>query len=62
MARRANPDGDNLGLAIGAAVAYQAGPTSIVATFDFAYLTFAVLWGFCFLLRYLILSQPSEQS
>ena len=30
---------------IGAAIAYQSGPASIVATFDFAYVGFAVLWG-----------------
>ena len=30
---------------VGAAVAYQAGPPAIVATFDFAYLAFAGLWG-----------------
>ena len=30
---------------MGAAVAYQAGPPAIVATFDFAYLAFAGLWG-----------------
>jgi drug/metabolite transporter (DMT)-like permease len=31
---------------IGAAMAYQNGPSSIVATFDFAYVGFAVIWGF----------------
>lgn len=31
-----------------AAVAYQAGPSSIVSTFDFSYLAFAALWGFVF--------------
>ena len=30
---------------IGAAVAYQLGPPSVVATFDFAYVGFAALWG-----------------
>lgn len=30
---------------IGAAVAYQSAPPSIVATFDYAYLAFATLWG-----------------
>lgn len=33
---------------VGAAIAYQAGPSSIVATFDFAYLAFAVGWGLLF--------------
>ncbi len=33
---------------IGTAVAYQAGPSSVVATFDFAYVGFAVIWGFVF--------------
>ena len=28
-----------------AAIAYQSGPASLVATFDFAYLAFATLWG-----------------
>ncbi len=32
----------------GAAVAYQAGPSSIVGTFDFAYVGFALLWGIIF--------------
>jgi drug/metabolite transporter (DMT)-like permease len=31
---------------VGAAVAYQVGPSSIVATFDFAYVAFAAGWGF----------------
>ena len=31
---------------VGAAIAYQAGPSSVVATFDYFYLVFAVLWGF----------------
>ena len=31
---------------IGAAVAYQNGPASIVATFDFAYVGLAAIWGF----------------
>jgi drug/metabolite transporter (DMT)-like permease len=30
---------------VGAAVAYQQGPASIVAIFDFSYLPFAILWG-----------------
>lgn len=30
------------------AVAYQSGPPSLVATFDFAYLAFAALWGLLF--------------
>lgn len=31
---------------IGAAIAYQKGPSSIIATFDFAYVGFAAIWGF----------------
>ena len=31
---------------VGAAIAYQVGPSSIVATFDFSYLAFAVVWAF----------------
>jgi len=31
---------------VGAAIAYQNGPPAIVATFDFAYVAFAVIWGF----------------
>ena len=31
---------------IGAAIAYQKGPSSIIATFDFSYVGFAVIWGF----------------
>ena len=34
--------------AVGAAVAYQLGPPSIIATFDFAYVGFAVIWGLVF--------------
>ena len=30
---------------LGAAIAYQAAPSSTVATFDYAYLAFATLWG-----------------
>jgi len=30
---------------VGAAIAYQNGPSSIVGTFDFAYVAFAVVWG-----------------
>ena len=30
---------------VGAAIAYQLGPPSVVATFDFAYVAFAALWG-----------------
>ena len=30
---------------VGAAVAYQSGPAPVVATFDYAYLVFAGLWG-----------------
>lgn len=33
---------------VGAAIAYQAGPSSIVATFDFSYVAFAAVWGFLF--------------
>ena len=33
---------------IGAAIAYQTAPASIVGTFDFSYLAFAALWGFLF--------------
>lgn len=33
---------------VGAAIAYQSGPPSIVSTFDFSYLAFAALWGLLF--------------
>lgn len=33
---------------IGAAIAYQAGPSSTVATFDYSYLAFSVAWGLLF--------------
>lgn len=33
---------------VGAAVAYQNGPPSMVGTFDFAYVGFAVIWGLVF--------------
>ncbi len=33
---------------IGAAIAYQAAPSSTVGTFDFAYVGFAVVWGLVF--------------
>ncbi len=33
---------------VGAAIAYQLAPASIVATFDFSYLAFAALWGLLF--------------
>ncbi len=33
---------------IGTAIAYQNGPSSMVGTFDFAYVGFAVLWGIFF--------------
>lgn len=33
---------------IGAAIAYQVGPSSIVATYDFSYLAFAAVWGLLF--------------
>ncbi|OED36444.1 permease [Chromatiales bacterium (ex Bugula neritina AB1)] len=33
---------------VGAAIAYQNGPASMIGTFDFAYVGFAVLWGVMF--------------
>lgn len=33
---------------VGAAIAYQSGPSSVVSTFDFAYVGFAVVWGLLF--------------
>ena len=33
---------------VGGAIAYQAGPSSIVATFDFSYVAFAAVWGLLF--------------
>lgn len=30
---------------VGTAIAYQLGPSSVVSTYDFSYLAFAVLWG-----------------
>ncbi|APQ10153.1 permease [Pseudomonas oryzihabitans] len=33
---------------VGAAIAYQNGPSAMVGTFDFAYVGFAVIWGFVF--------------
>ena len=33
---------------VGAAIAYQSGPSSVVATFDFAYVGFASVWGLIF--------------
>ncbi|NMG38541.1 EamA family transporter [Chelativorans sp. ZYF759] len=33
---------------IGAAIAYQNGPPAMIGTFDFAYVGFAVIWGFVF--------------
>ena len=33
---------------IGAAIAYQNGPPSVIGTFDFGYIGFAVLWGILF--------------
>lgn len=33
---------------VGAAIAYQNGPPSIIGTFDFAYVGFAVVWGIIF--------------
>ena len=33
---------------VGAAIAYQNGPSSMIGTFDFAYVGFAVLWGIIF--------------
>jgi drug/metabolite transporter (DMT)-like permease len=32
----------------GVAKAYQSGPPAIIATFDYAYLVFAVFWSFVF--------------
>ncbi len=37
-----------LAASIGTAIAYQKGPSSVVSTFDFAYVGFAVLWGLIF--------------
>ena len=33
---------------VGAAIAYQVGPPATVASFDFAYVAFAALWGLVF--------------
>ena len=33
---------------VGAAIAYQVGPSATVATFDFTYVGFAALWGVLF--------------
>lgn len=33
---------------VGAAIAYQNGPPSVIGTFDFAYVGFALLWGLVF--------------
>ena len=33
---------------VGTAIAYQSGPSSMIGTFDFAYVGFAVLWGVVF--------------
>lgn len=33
---------------IGTAVAYQNGPPSVIGTFDFSYVGFAVVWGMIF--------------
>ena len=33
---------------VGTAIAYQAGPSSVIGTFDFAYVGFAVVWGVIF--------------
>jgi drug/metabolite transporter (DMT)-like permease len=30
---------------VGAAIAYQVGPSSVIATFDFSYVVYAVVWG-----------------
>lgn len=30
---------------VGTAFAYQLGPASVISTWDFSYLAFAVLWG-----------------
>jgi drug/metabolite transporter (DMT)-like permease len=32
----------------GVAKAYQSGPSSVIAAFDYTYLVFAVLWSFVF--------------
>ena len=37
-----------VGVAIGVAKAYQSPRPEVVATFDYAYMIFAVLWGFVF--------------
>jgi len=36
----------SIGIHLALARAYQAGPTSVVASFDYAYLVFAAIWGF----------------
>jgi len=33
---------------VGTSIAYQIGRSSVVATFDFSYVGFAVVWGFLF--------------
>jgi len=38
----------NLTIHLGLAKAYQSGPPSIIATFDYSYLPFAVFWGLIF--------------
>jgi len=38
----------SIGIHLALARAYQAGPTAVVAGFDYAYLLFAALWGFVF--------------
>jgi len=37
---------------IGAAIAYQRAPSSVIGVFDFAYVGFAVLWGALFFSDY----------
>lgn len=36
---------------VGGAIAYQAAPSAIVATFDFSYVAFAAVWGFLFFIE-----------
>ncbi|MGH8477804.1 MAG: DMT family transporter [Methylococcales bacterium] len=37
-----------VGIGMGLAKAYQCGPPAVIATFDYAYLIFAAMWGFVF--------------
>ena len=45
-----------VGISVGLAAAYQSAPPVIIATFDYSYLLFAVLWG------YVIFSEVPEQT